>query len=242
VHIYLAPLGDFGDLDVEALCDCVRAFYFGAKVSCLRGVTSKKLLASVKSREERGFGTQIDTSSCHKLLDRARPADAFIVLGFTRYDLYPRDDWNFVFGQALPSRGTGVFSFARYEACEPTTFLRRCMAVLCHEIGHLFGIKHCIHWECIMNGSNGDSESDGRPMHLCPMDLAKLQEALGLDILERERALEALWRRHGVVSAAEFHVLHVVALTSAGGKSGAKSLAAAPAIDEGQCEPCTVPP
>ncbi|EDL34357.1 mCG19632, isoform CRA_b [Mus musculus] len=29
-------------------------------------------------------------------------------------DLYPRDSWNFVFGQASLSSGVGIFSFARY--------------------------------------------------------------------------------------------------------------------------------
>ena len=43
-----------------------------------------------------------------------------------------------------------------------------------HEIGHLFGIYHCIHFECIMNGSNHLDEADGRPFHLCPICLHKL--------------------------------------------------------------------
>lgn len=30
-------------------------------------------------------------------------------------DLYPNESWNFVFGQANPGAGVGVFSFARYD-------------------------------------------------------------------------------------------------------------------------------
>ncbi len=92
-----------------------------------------------------------------------------------------------------------------------------------------------------MNGSNGDSESDARPMHLCPMDLAKLQEALGFaDLLERERALEAMWQHYNVTAAAEFHRLHVLALTGAAGTGAAKLDSVPPA--EQECEPCHASP
>ena len=30
-------------------------------------------------------------------------------------DLYPNESWSFVFGQAKPAAGVGVFSFARYD-------------------------------------------------------------------------------------------------------------------------------
>lgn len=35
-------------------------------------------------------------------------------MGITIIDLYPRDSWNFVFGQASLTDGIGIFSFARY--------------------------------------------------------------------------------------------------------------------------------
>ena len=77
-----------------------------------------------------------------------RDRKAFVAVGFTMFDLYPKAEWNFVFGQANADRGTGVFSFARYnDSPTPTEFFRRCVAVLCHEVGHLFRIKHCIWWQ-----------------------------------------------------------------------------------------------
>ena len=35
--------------------------------------------------------------------------------------------------------------------------------VLCHEIAHLFGIKHCVYASCVMNGSNHLEESEAHP-------------------------------------------------------------------------------
>ena len=47
--------------------------------------------------------------------------------------------------------------------------------VMTHEIGHMFGIKHCVYHNCAMNGSNHLAESDRRAASLCPICLRKLQ-------------------------------------------------------------------
>jgi len=48
-------------------------------------------------------------------------------------------------------------------------FIRRCLNVLIHEIGHLFGLGHCPFFECLMNGSNSLEESDQQPLYFCPI-------------------------------------------------------------------------
>ena len=50
-------------------------------------------------------------------------------------------------------------------------------------------------------------------MHLCPMDLAKLHEALAFDIVTRERALAELWLANGLDGDAHFSQRLVGALT-----------------------------
>ena len=193
--IYLVPLGDVAsDLDIEALCDGVRAFYFGATVELLPAVSQQKLRAQVKVD-----GGQFETLSSQKLLTRMMPADATFLVGVTCNDLY-KDGFGFVYGEANATRGTGVFSLAQSPK---DGYTRHALKVLCHEMGHLFGISHCIWWQCIMNGGNGH-EVESMPLHLCPLDLAKLQEALGFDLVERERALEAMWVRHGLDDEARF--------------------------------------
>jgi len=54
---------------------------------------------------------------------------------------------------------------------------------------HMFGVQHCIYFHCLMNGSNHLAESDARPIHMCPVDLRKLQESIGFDVVERYRRL-----------------------------------------------------
>uniref|UniRef100_A0A6B2LQ04 Uncharacterized protein n=1 Tax=Arcella intermedia TaxID=1963864 RepID=A0A6B2LQ04_9EUKA len=111
------------------------------------------------------------------------------------YDLYPRDGWNFVFGQARLADSVGVFSFIRYVD-NTSNFLLNCCKVMTHEIGHMFGIKHCCYFQCLMNGSNHLEESTSKPMFLCPMDLHKLQHYINFDVLERYQNLLTFLLHH----------------------------------------------
>ena len=61
-----------------------------------------------------------------------------------------------------------------------------------HETGHMFGIRHCIAYECGMNGSNHSDERDRQPLEFCPECQPKLWWTCGLDPLERSRALDAV--------------------------------------------------
>jgi archaemetzincin len=106
------------------------------------------------------------------------------------------------------------YSFARYAPQfygEPQTansprllLLRRSCKVLAHETAHMFGIEHCIWYRCLMNGSNHLAESDARPLHLCPVDLHKLQWSIGFDVVERYRRLREFDRQAGFEDEAEW--------------------------------------
>ncbi|XP_075850811.1 archaemetzincin-2 isoform X2 [Microcebus murinus] len=155
-----------------------------------------------------------------KYLKKKKPEDAFCVVGITMIDLYPRDSWNFVFGQASLTDGVGIFSFARYgsdfyslhyegklkklQKTSPIDYsifdnyyipeitsvlLLRSCKTLTHEIGHIFGLRHCQWLTCLMQGSNHLEEADRRPLNLCPICLRKLQCAIGFSIVERYKAL-----------------------------------------------------
>lgn len=54
-----------------------------------------------------------------------------------------------------------------------------------HEIGHMFGIRHCQWLSCVMQGSNHLEESDRRPLDFCPICLRKLQVSVGFNIADR---------------------------------------------------------
>jgi hypothetical protein len=62
----------------------------------------------------------------------------------------------------------------------------------------MFGLSHCVHWVCVVAGSNHQAESDGRPLHPCPVCTRKLQDAIKFDPARREAALAATLRKLGI--------------------------------------------
>jgi archaemetzincin len=179
--IYLQPIGDFSDAQrrvVARAADYVERF-FGLPVRAREAVLLDAIPALARRRHPAWRNEQLRTTYLLHLLRARRPDDALAVLGLTAQDLYPADDWNFVFGQALPGERVGVWSLYRNgdPSASPTEFrlcLRRTLTTAVHELAHLFGIAHCIAWECVMNGSNNSAEKDARPLWLCPTDSQKL--------------------------------------------------------------------
>ena len=158
-----------------------------------------------------------------KLLPGRFPADAVCYLAITMADLYPEESWNFVFGQASLPQKVGVYSMARYfpqfwgQEESPESYflaLRRSCRVLAHEVGHIFGLAHCIHYRCTMNGSNSLEESDRRPLRLCPFCLKKLQWNRGFDIVKRYERLKEFFENQDLLQEAAWISLRLKRLRS----------------------------
>ncbi len=205
--IYLQPLGQFTE-DRSPSLEMLKAYaaaYFVMDVKCLPAlaISSSKLTTRINPFSG---NKQILTRDVLMLLKKRLPSDAFCVLAITMQDLYPHPSWNFVFGQASLRNRVGVFSFARYD---PTFYgekrgkdyqeilLRRSCKVLVHETSHMFSLKHCIFFRCVLNGSNHLQESDARPLSMCPVCLRKLQSSIGFDIVQRYRKLLLFYQKVG---------------------------------------------
>jgi len=209
--IYLQPLGDFAaaPVSLEELKEFAGAFFqMPVRVAAPLQQEQMRLTSRINPYTGR---RQLLTRDILEYLAEHRPVDAFCVLAVTFEDLYPAPSWNFVFGEASVRDRVAVYSFARYDPsfygerrssdCHRLV-LRRSCKVLAHEICHLFGMSHCIYFHCLMNGSNHLQESDARPLHLCPVCLRKLWTAVGFDLVERYRALEAFFSSVGLTEEA----------------------------------------
>lgn len=175
-------------------------------------IVAKPLNPPKKDFEQR-FNKLSQTEQVHaglilEYLKKHIPKDAFCVQAITMIDLYPDPTWNFVFGYASYLDRVGVFSFARYNPlpdCDTLPkpfrrllFLRSCK-VLGHETGHMFKMAHCIYYHCQMNGSNHLNESDAQPIHLCPVCLAKLQNSVQFNPVERYQKLLRFYQDAGLI-------------------------------------------
>lgn len=213
--LYVLPLGSFPaetSPDLQVLRTYMECYYGPMPVKVLPPRAAKQVPAISRENELTG---QLQWHSGELLawLRTQLPRDAYGLIAITMTDLYPGEGWNFVFGQAAYKSRVGVFSFARYhpklsyEAVDgdpDQLALRRASKVLTHEMGHMFGIRHCIFYECNMNGANSLRECDSTPMHLCPVCLRKLQRAVGFDPLSRYRDLGKFYRQNHFALEAEW--------------------------------------
>lgn len=70
-------------------------------------------------------------------------------------------------------------------------WLGRICRTTSHELGHCFGIDHCIYYACVMQGSGSLSEDVRQPPYVCPVDLTKILHATGARAADRDHALIA---------------------------------------------------
>ena len=211
--LYIQPIGQFDAKTaprIDVLKEYTEAYYYPMTVSVLPTMRDD----GIRSRKN-GGRKQLLTTDILNLLQRRLPGSAYSVLGLTMTDLYAGENWNFVFGQARIKGRVGVFSFARYhpswhgehdsDAKEVAKLvLRRAAKVLTHETGHMFGIRHCVHYHCNMNGANHLAEADASPMHLCPVCLRKMQHAVKFSPVARYKKLLAFYQKYGLEKEADW--------------------------------------
>lgn len=221
--IVLQPLGDIDAAWTETF-ERVRRYshaFFGCPVELAAPVALPT--AKVRERSERAkrWRQHHTITIMDEVLLPHLPAHAICYLGVTLEDLYPEPGWNYVFGQAYLARRAGVYSLARYQPQfwgEPDSpaarrlALLRALKVLAHETGHMFGLEHCLHFACCMNGSNNLSESDRQPLWYCPVCDSKLTWNRGFDPIARFRAIARELREFGLDAEATWYEARLVAL------------------------------
>lgn len=62
---------------------------------------------------------------------------------------------------------------------------------------------------CLVDGSNHRAKGNAGPMHLCPVDLRKLQSSTGCDLLDRYSKLRVFYRSAGFTAEAEWLQLRI---------------------------------
>jgi archaemetzincin len=208
--IDLLPIGDF-DVERERLIVLTADYleqFFGRPVRIRPTVPRDSLPAHAGRYREDLRRPQLNTRYVlDEVLAPRERSDAFALLALTSEDLYPDSAWNFVFGQASPTRSNGVWSLYRFgDPSDSPQMFRKCLLrtlkTASHELGHVLGIQHCIAYECLMNGSNHLEELDRRPFDLCPPCLQKLCWRNDVQPLDRAQRLSEFFVSHGLVEEA----------------------------------------
>ena len=210
--LYIQPLGNFSKQQKELVKSSSEylACYFDCPVKILEAISLKEIPDSAQRIHPRWGDHQVLTSYVlEQLLAPNLPPDAAAMLAFSSLDLWPGDNWNFVFGQASLRNRVGVWSFYRHGKTDGTqdeyrTCLKRTIKVASHETGHMLSMNHCTAWKCNMQGSNSLPESDRHPLHLCPECHAKIMLATGCDPKARFRKLADYFKKNQMKREQEF--------------------------------------
>jgi predicted Zn-dependent protease len=134
------------------------------------------------------------------------------VLSFARY--HPRirmhfQDWD-NYGYASKSAEYSYFEEGKprpkvsderpavLDAESRVNYLRRAGKLVVHELAHVYGIDHCIHYHCVMNGTGHLVEDFSAPAHLCAVCLRKLQFRMGFDVPQRYQRLLGVFKAGGL--------------------------------------------
>lgn len=200
---------------LDVILEFGRVFFAGCEVELLPAV---KFTLEMRNRLIHD-NLQYLTTDIHEFLAKTRPQrdtrKELVCVAVTMSDIYPDESWNFVYGQARMGEHVGVYSFARLDPlfytrsaaqrnatpltdAERVIMLRRCVKILLHEVGHLFGLKHCIYYICLMNGANNEKEMDRQPLRLCPVCLRKMHSSLGFDVRSMYQSFAKLCEQHGL--------------------------------------------
>lgn len=200
--IYILPIGTFSPEQMKVIrltAAYMRAFYDLPVV-----LKDRKPLENVPKemvRVQYPNNRQIRTSYfVDDLLPAILPKDAAALICLTSNDLYPGETWNYVFGQASLEKRVGVWSLWRLEKedgkpVDKNLFLDRTLKVAMHETGHMFSMRHCTKYECLMSGTSHLAETDRRPLDTCPECTMKIAWGMNYPLADRYKNLAEFWRK-----------------------------------------------
>ncbi len=163
--IYIVPLGPCDLDDLGKMAESIEEqFEIEVRIAENHGIPDSAL-DRVRNQYNSNLILQYLLEIC--------PPDALRVLGVTQFDLFS-PIFSFVFGEAQFEGRSAVMSTFRLQGPPEGQRQARCPPLLdrmekeaVHELGHTFGLSHCVDPDCVMNYSKGVECADRKFAVFC---------------------------------------------------------------------------
>jgi archaemetzincin len=199
--IYLQPIGKFNAAQLKQI-ELVRQYlqiFFQLETKILKAVSNDIIPNNARRIGDVGQEQFLAGYILENVLKKEEPHKRIALMAITEKDLYPKPEWNYVFGLASYRDKIAVSSIYRMQnEADFKLCLERLLKICSHEIGHMFGLHHCIVASCVMNGTNSMIETDEHSVRLCSLCQRKLNVGFKYDNVKRLKELEIYFKENNL--------------------------------------------
>lgn len=199
--IYLQPIGDFTTTQIKQI-ELVRQYlqvFFQLETKVLKNISNDIIPNNARRIGDVGQEQFLAGYILTDVLKNEKPEKGVALMAITEKDLYPKPEWNYVFGLASYRDKIAVSSIHRMQKeAEFDLALERLLKICSHEIGHMFGLHHCIEANCVMNGTNSMEETDRHSVRLCSLCQRKLYSGFKYNNVKRLKELETFFNENNL--------------------------------------------
>jgi len=164
MNIYIAPLKFFSTALLSFIIKELRLI-LNTEVSAIN--IDVDIENSYSKERAQYYSTQIISES----VEKTENYNGRVVI-LTEADLYI-PVLTYVFGEAQLNGKHSIVSVCRLheefysEKSDENLLRERTMKEILHELGHNFGLRHCIDWDCVMHSSTSIEEVDIKGNYYC---------------------------------------------------------------------------
>lgn len=172
MDIFVAPIKFYSTLLLQKLVGELKA-RFSSKIHIIDLKINLDDFFSVDRKQY--FSTQIIAEAI-KLTDRYNGK----ILLLTDVDIFV-PALTFIFGEAQLNGKHAILSVCRLHEefysgiSNENLLLERTIKEALHELGHCYGLRHCIDWDCVMHSSPGIEEVDIKGSTFCKNCITKIE-------------------------------------------------------------------
>lgn len=204
--IYLKPIGKFDSVQLRQI-ELVRQYlqiFFQLETKVLETVSNNIIPNHARRIGDVGQEQFLAGYILTDVLKEEKNNKGIALMAITEKDLYPKPEWNYVFGLASYRDKIAVSSIYRMkQEANFNLCLERLLKICSHEIGHMFGLHHCINANCVMNGTNSMPETDTHSVRLCSLCQRKLNSGFKYDNKKRLTELEKYFKENKLAEGTE---------------------------------------